>query len=144
MFVATELQKNRWILVGPSRDLPGIFHEIFGPEFSTPSANQFWHILRAKNMKCGQSRRGLGIFPLARRGMGPRPHRALKKYLGSDTLGPLAMPWFLKKKIFCHSVGRFLGAKMMKKCRVLFFTTGLPDASRIIPGVSQVLPGTPG
>ena len=76
--------------------------------------------------------------------MVPRPHRALKKYLGSDILRPLAMFWYVEKTIFCHGVGRFLGAKIVKKYRVLFFTTGLPDASRIIPGVPQILPGTPG
>ena len=54
------------------------------------------------------------------------------------------MPWYLEKSIFCYGVGWFWGAKMMKKGRVLFFITELPDASRIIPGVPQVLPGTPG
>ena len=76
--------------------------------------------------------------------MVPRPHRALNKYLAPDILVPLAMPWYVEKPIFCNGVGWFLGAKIMKKGRVLFFATRLPDASRIIPGVPQVLPGTPG
>ena len=47
--------------------------------------------------------------------MVPRPHRALKKKLGSDILGPLAMPWYVEKPIFCHGVGWFLGTNMIRK-----------------------------
>ena len=54
-----------------------------------------------------------GIFPVARKGIGPRPHRDLKKCWGSGSLGSLAMPWYREK--------RFKGCSSVFPSRRFFF-----------------------
>ena len=70
----------------------------------------------------------LGIFPIAKRGMIPRPHRALKSYLDSDTLDFLGMPWYLEKPILNHVVARFLGAETgVRNCNPVYTKTTRED-----------------
>ena len=80
-------------------------------------------------------------FHVAKRGMGPRPHRALEKTHRFRPLRPSEDVLVCRKGDFLPCCCPLFG-RLSSKQKIVFY--GPTDASRTTPEVPQVLPGTHG